>query len=190
MANILTLARRYPAEEVGNLYKTGLSIHEVVQALHGKSWDEPYVSEIVKSLGIMRNQHETMMNTLSRGRIHRPHGVEHYKFKGYQYEKCSAGHHHKVRPGGYILVYMGKGQYVRRNRLVWETANGPIPEGCEIHHLNGIKDDDRIENLACLSKAGHARISLRILEQAQKRIRELEGQLKKQKHQLKFDLGK
>jgi hypothetical protein len=85
---------------------------------------------------------------------------------------------------------VSKGEYVRRNRLVWEQANGPIPEGCEIHHLNGIKDDDRLENLACLSKAGHTRIYLRLLEQAQLRIRILEGQLRKRQDQLKFDLGK
>jgi hypothetical protein len=34
------------------------------------------------------------------------------------------------------------------HRWVWTQANGDIPKGMHIHHINGIKYDNRIENLA------------------------------------------
>ncbi len=34
------------------------------------------------------------------------------------------------------------------HRLVWETHYGKIPEKMAIHHINGNKQDNRIENLS------------------------------------------
>jgi hypothetical protein len=34
---------------------------------------------------------------------------------------------------------------------VWETFNGEIPQGYEIDHINTIKDDNRLENLRCVT---------------------------------------
>lgn len=33
------------------------------------------------------------------------------------------------------------------HRIVWHALNGPIPKGMVINHKNGIKDDNRLENL-------------------------------------------
>lgn len=45
-----------------------------------------------------------------------------------------------------------KNGYVMEHIVVWERETGfPIPENCCIHHLNGNKSDNRIENL-CLMK--------------------------------------
>ncbi len=42
------------------------------------------------------------------------------------------------------------------SRWVWEMENGPIPPGAQIHHRNGDKTDDRLENLQlALSDAEH-----------------------------------
>lgn len=46
-------------------------------------------------------------------------------------------------------------RYVYRSRWVWEKANGPIPEGMEIHHINEDPTDDRIENLKMLTVHEH-----------------------------------
>jgi len=52
--------------------------------------------------------------------------------------------------------FAGSDGYVRRSILVWEKANGrPFPEGKEPHHLNGIKTDDRPENIQPLTHAEH-----------------------------------
>ena len=45
------------------------------------------------------------------------------------------------------------------HRVIWEHANGIIPTGYEIHHLNGIRDDNRVENLQLLSKSEHAKLT-------------------------------
>lgn len=40
--------------------------------------------------------------------------------------------------------------------VIWERANGPIPDGYEIHHINGVRLDNRLDNFQLLTKAKHA----------------------------------
>jgi hypothetical protein len=63
---------------------------------------------------------------------------------------------------GYIEVKVRTGarkkNWAFEHRLVWEQANGPLPEGAFIHHLNGAKSDNRLENLhLVLSNSEHHR---------------------------------
>ena len=42
--------------------------------------------------------------------------------------------------------------------LVWEEAHGPVPEGHCLHHRNGDKQDNRLENLQLVTHLEHKRI--------------------------------
>ena len=53
------------------------------------------------------------------------------------------------------------GYYIRSEPLhirVWEDLHGPIPEGMVIHHINGDKTDNNIDNLVCLTRRDHGLI--------------------------------
>lgn len=55
-------------------------------------------------------------------------------------------------PHGYLQVRAeinGGRYYSGAHRLVWQDVHGDIPHGHEINHKNGLKDDNRPENLLC-----------------------------------------
>lgn len=81
----------------------------------------------------------------------------------------------------YLLVSPEKRKghrYQSEHRLVWEEANGPIPEEYAIHHKNKIKHDNRLENLECLSRSAHSH------QHGEKRIHELEAEIAELRSQL------
>lgn len=46
--------------------------------------------------------------------------------------------------------------YVAEHILIWEQNNGgPLPDGWCVHHFNGIKDDNRPENLIGMPRKNH-----------------------------------
>lgn len=61
---------------------------------------------------------------------------------------------------GYYRIISGKEGNNGRllHRLIWEDWYGkPVPKGCQIHHLNEIKTDNRIQNLQCVERSAHMR---------------------------------
>lgn len=64
--------------------------------------------------------------------------------KGYRMVLCPG--HHRADRRGYVLEHI----------YVWEKESGiPLPDNCCVHHLNGIKDDNRIENLSVMLQNAH-----------------------------------
>lgn len=49
--------------------------------------------------------------------------------------------------------------YELRTHVVWWLETGePVPPGMNLHHLNGVKTDDRFENLALMDHGEHSRL--------------------------------
>lgn len=66
----------------------------------------------------------------------------------------------KIQKDGYYMITSGKeGNHGKLlHRLIWEDwYKKPVPDGYVIHHINGNKTDNRIQNLQCVSKEAHTR---------------------------------
>ena len=61
------------------------------------------------------------------------------------------------KPNGYVQTYVSRTGKRYVHRLIWEMHNGEIPPVMEIDHLNGVRNDNRIENLRCASTTDNRR---------------------------------
>ena len=88
---------------------------------------------------------------------------------------------------GYVRVYIpahprsGVNGYVFEHILAWEDAHKrPLPQGWTVHHLNGIKNDNRPENLAGMPSHAHRLIlseKAKRIQTLEKKVRDLEKSL-------------
>jgi len=95
--------------------------------------------------------------------------------KGTNWKGGKFGH-----PDGYIFIYNPDTRgHMPEHRFVWEKANGKIPPGHLIHHLNGIKSDNRLENLVISTPKEHnGAANIPFLLEMQQRIRDLEQKVR------------
>jgi hypothetical protein len=50
------------------------------------------------------------------------------------------------------------GKKYDEHRLVWEDANGPIPRGYVVHHVDEDPRNNSLDNLSMMTRADHARL--------------------------------
>jgi len=60
---------------------------------------------------------------------------------------------------GVKLTTQDRRDFVMEHRMVWEAVNGPIPDGYDVHHIDGDTYNNDVENLECLSHSDHSTLT-------------------------------
>lgn len=59
----------------------------------------------------------------------------------------------RLNKEGYLLVKVGHKKWIRKNRLIWEEANGPIPKGYYLRIKDGNKENYSLDNMELVTMA-------------------------------------
>lgn len=89
---------------------------------------------------------------------------------------------------GYPMI-----SYVRLSHIVWVAANGAVPYGMQIDHINGDKEDNRLCNLQLVTCAENKLLSTACLTYAQAeeiRRRYAEGEISHRNLAMEYGVGK
>ncbi len=65
----------------------------------------------------------------------------------------------KQNPDRYKMIKVN-GEWRPEHRVIWEEHNGPVPEGMVIHHIDGTKINNNIENLQMMTPSDHVSLHL------------------------------
>lgn len=119
-----------------------------------------------------RNKSQAIKLAIEEGRTERPRFELNANYKG-----------GRINQRGYIAILCpehprARNGYVFEHILVWEKTHGkPVPDGWSVHHLNGIKSDNRPKNLFAVPRKSHHYALL--LQGLRKRIRKLEAEIRR-----------
>lgn len=80
-----------------------------------------------------------------RTRRRHPKGEDHWHWRGGE----------RSLKNGYVRVYVAPGKRTLEHRAVWEAAYGTIPRGLHVHHIDGDKTNNRLDNLALAGNSAH-----------------------------------
>ena len=133
---------------------------------------KPTVDEVAKTLGTPRTNVIHILKThlseerrdqerrfrISRGRLNGAHPLrgcrpeEHWRYQG-----------DRVELRGYVLrrVASGKDEYVHRLVMAEALGLSNLPEELHVHHIDGNKQNNSLDNLALVTNTGHQEIHRR-----------------------------
>lgn len=67
----------------------------------------------------------------------------------------------RINGRGYVEI-SSAGMVGLAHRMIWESVHGPIPQGMQINHINGIKTDNRIVNLELVTPSENTKHAYRL----------------------------
>ena len=146
-------------EEIKRLYNIPLSISAIASKT---GITKESIKKILLKAGIDLKDRYFWISQ----RMKKTTGTKHFNWKGGKYKS-----------EGYIHVKSDrcKSGYIGEHILVWEkTYNKRLPKGWLVHHLNGIRDDNRPENLIGMKIGEHSQLAKPYI----KRIKELEEEIR------------
>jgi len=101
------------------------------------------------------------------------------KIIGTQFKKGEHPYNYKggilITKEGYIIIYNGKGGYDRKHRLIMEKhLNRKLTSNEIVHHINGDKTDNKINNLYLCNPTIHRKLEGQLLNITYNMIKEKE----------------
>lgn len=142
--------KRYPDTQVSNVHAMGSLIKR-----HGLTNG---IDEKFKKGQVSFNKGLKQSDYMS------PEALE--RTKATRFKKGNIPHNYKpvgstrLNVDGYIEVKVADPRtWELRARLVWKEKYGEIPESKILLHINGIRDDDRIENLMLVSRCEELKLN-------------------------------
>jgi hypothetical protein len=138
------------------------------------------IVKTLRSCGVeIRNRVECHKVGYQKGRIEKLNGDKAKGWKGGRvtnsdgYIKILAGADHP-----FVCMAKGRPLYILEHRLVMARHLGrPLKESEIVHHLNGIRKDNRFENLGMVNRKRHDNNT--VVKLIQERVLKLESELKK-----------
>ena len=112
-------------------------------ALYQKGYS---LTQVGKSFGVSR---QSVFKRFQRRKLEL-RTIEPLPFITYQGKKYTR------RANGYYACTNGIREFL--HRVIWENHNGKIPTNYDIHHKDGDKTNNRINNLELYSKSEHTRL--------------------------------
>lgn len=141
------MRKEWSEEETELLVKkyNSVSNDELLKIFPGRSYTSIYKK--ARRLGIYKNKDVEFVNrSLARKREKGSNWNGGIRKTARGYVQILNPEHHRADSSGYVMEHI----------VVFENATGiQIPRNCCIHHLNGDKSDNRIENLCMMTHAAH-----------------------------------
>ena len=69
------------------------------------------------------------------------------------------GYERYKKKSGWIVKVAEPNVWKLKSRIIWEAANGPVPEGYNIRYKDGNNNNCVLENLVCVSKGVHGMLN-------------------------------